>query len=124
MCVGCFFELVGSVSVSVSAYVDVFMDIRTGQVNNNKNNMHTQVQNSSIKLRINPKVSKQSDATCPTENVQLLYYHYYYLFFSERFRAMLKSFSLAFVVATLFSASSSIDRSKKFEKIFEKMFFF
>ena len=93
MCVGCFFELVGSVSVSVSvsAYVDVFMDIRTGQVNNNKNNIYTQVQNSSIKLRINPKVSKQSDATCPSENVQLLYYHYHYLFFSERFRAMLKS---------------------------------
>merc|ERR1712078_973451 len=80
-----------------------------------------------IKFHINPKISKQSEAMRPSDNVQ----------FSERFRAIFKSFSIVFgsfwivftpffasfgvvVVATLFSASSSIDRSQK--KLFEKVF--
>ena len=114
MCVGCFFELVGSVSVSVSAYVDVFMDIRTGQVNNNKNNMHTQVQNSSIKLRINPKVSKQSKSMRPSKNVQFLervraIFKLLSIVFGSFSHHFLRLFSVVVVVATLFSASSPID---------------
>ena len=43
---------------------------------------YTHVQNQSIKFHMNPKISKQSEAMRPSENVQ----------FSARFRVMFKPF--------------------------------